>query len=35
MTDLSPITIGITVGTGLIECLILGVVIAVLYGPGV
>jgi hypothetical protein len=34
MTDLAPVTIGITVGTGLIECLILGVVIALIYGPG-
>ena len=35
MTDLAPATIGITVGTGLIEVLILGVVIAVVYGTGV
>jgi hypothetical protein len=34
MTDLAPATIGITVGTGLIEVLILGVVIAVVYGTG-
>jgi hypothetical protein len=34
MTEMAPATIGITVGTGLIECLILGVVIAVLYGTG-
>ena len=34
MTDLAPVTIGITVGTGLIECLILGVVIALIHGTG-
>jgi hypothetical protein len=34
MTDLAPVTIGITVGTGLIEVLILGIVIAVVYGAG-
>jgi hypothetical protein len=34
MTDLAPATIGITVGTGLIEVLILGVVIALMYGTG-
>jgi hypothetical protein len=34
MTDMAPATIGITVGTGLIEVLILGVVIALVYGPG-
>jgi len=34
MTDMAPATIGITVGTGLIEVLILGVVIAVVYGTG-
>jgi hypothetical protein len=34
MTDLAPATIGITVGTGLIEVLILGVVIALVYGAG-
>jgi hypothetical protein len=34
MTDLAPVTIGISVGTGLIECLILGFVIAALYGTG-
>jgi hypothetical protein len=34
MTDLAPATIGITVGTGLIEVLILGVVISVVYGAG-
>ena len=35
MTDMPPATIGITVGTGLIEVLILGVVIALVYGSGV
>ena len=35
MTDLAPATIGITVGTGLIECLILGVAIALVYGSGI
>jgi hypothetical protein len=34
MTDLPSATIGITVGTGLIEVLILGVVIALVYGAG-
>ena len=34
MTDLAPATIGITVGTGLIEVLILGIVIAAVYGAG-
>ena len=33
MTDMSPITIGINVVTGLVEVLILGVVIAAIYGP--
>ena len=34
MTDMSPILIGINVVTGLVEVLILGVVIAVIYGTG-
>ena len=34
MTDMAPITIGINVVSGLVEVLILGVVIAALYGPG-
>jgi hypothetical protein len=34
MTDLPPTAIGISVGTGLIEVLILGVVTAVVYGTG-
>jgi hypothetical protein len=34
MTDLAPVTIGITVGTGLIECLILGAAIELVYGTG-
>lgn len=34
MTDMSPITISITVGTGLIEVLILGIVIAAIYRVG-
>jgi hypothetical protein len=34
MTDMAPATIGISVGTGLIEVLILGVVIALVYGTG-
>ena len=34
MTDMAPVTIGITVGTGLIECLVLGIAIAILYGTG-
>lgn len=32
MTDMSPILIGINVSTGLVEVLILGVVIAAIYG---
>ena len=35
MTDMPPVTIGINVVTGLVEVLILGVVIAAIYGPGV
>jgi len=34
MTDMSPILIAITVVTGLIEVLILGIVIAAIYGAG-
>jgi hypothetical protein len=34
MTDMSPITIGINVVTGLVEVLILGVAIAAIYGTG-
>ena len=34
MTDMAPTLIGINVVTGLVEVLILGVVIAVIYGPG-
>jgi hypothetical protein len=34
MTDMAPAKIGITVGTGLIEVLVLGVAIAVVYGTG-
>jgi hypothetical protein len=34
MTDMAPATIGITVATGLVEVLVLGVVIAVVYGMG-
>ena len=34
MTDLAPATIGITVGTGLAEVLILGIAIALVYGTG-
>jgi hypothetical protein len=34
MTDMSPILIGINVVTGLVEVLILGVAIAVIYGTG-
>jgi hypothetical protein len=34
MTDMSPILIGINVVTGLVEVLILGVVIAAIYGTG-
>ena len=35
MTDMPPLTIGINVVTGLIEVLVLGIVIAAIYGPGV
>jgi hypothetical protein len=34
MTDMSPILIGINVVTGLVEVLVLGVAIALLYGTG-
>jgi hypothetical protein len=34
MTDMSPISIGISVVTGLVEVLILGVVVAAIYGSG-
>ena len=34
MTDMAPAAIGITVGTGLVEILILGVAIAMVYGTG-
>ena len=34
MTDMAPVLIGINVVTGLVEVLILGVVIAAIYGTG-